>query len=66
MMMMMISGCGLSVCVSIPYQVNGTEVLGLEHDQAIEVVKETPASVMIVVARQLESMSREGEEEEEG
>ena len=32
---------------------NSTEVLGLEHDQAIEVVKETPAKVMIVVARRI-------------
>ena len=41
------------------------EVLGLEHDQAIEVVKETPASVMIVVCRQTSPDTREGEEEGE-
>ena len=39
---------------------NNTEVLGLEHDQAIEVVKETPASVMIVVCRQTHSVKGEG------
>ena len=43
------------------FQVNSTEVLGLEHDQAIEVVKETPANVMIVVARQISAEA--GEEE---
>ena len=42
---------------------NNIEVLGLEHDQAIEVVKETPAHVMIVVCRQIGPDGEEGEGE---
>ena len=51
---------------SVPFQVNSTEVLGLDHDQAIEVVKETPANVMIVVCRNIQSVNGDGEGEEQG
>ena len=60
-----VCGCGCDFSVSVPFQVNSTEVLGLEHNQAIEVVKETPVNVMIVVARQLGSVAGDREEEEE-
>ena len=50
----------------IAFQVNDTALIGLEHDQAIEVVKETPASVMIVVCRQIPGeVEKEGERERE-
>ena len=48
---------------------NTVDVLGLEHDQAIEVVKETPTRVMIVVCRRTQTrdeLRKEEEEEAEG
>ena len=57
--------CVCDYRVSILFQVSSTEVLGLEHNQAIEVVKETPANVMIVVGRRIRPVSREEEEEGE-
>ena len=44
---------------------NTVDVLGLEHDQAIDVVKETPTRVMIVVCRRTQTRDEQREEEEE-
>ena len=57
--------CVCDYRVSILFQVSSTEVLGLEHNQAIEVVKETLANVMIVVGRRIRPVSHEEEEEGE-